>query len=83
MITPEIIDQVLVGIAINAVLTLSKKVKTKIAVIAAKRIRRVLPLLHHANHPPKITGITGRTQGARTERIQDRKETRMMSMKRY
>jgi hypothetical protein len=81
MITPEIIDQVLVGIAIKAVLTLSRKVKTKIAVIAAKRIRRVLPLLHHAIHPPKITGITGRTQGARTESIQERNEIIIMSMK--
>jgi hypothetical protein len=81
MIAPDIYVQVALGIAINAVETLSKNVNTKIATIADRSIRRTLPLSHHATPPPKITGITGRTHGARTDRIHEKNEMMIVSIK--
>ena len=65
-----------VGIAINTVLTLSKKVNINIQIIADSKIRIVLALRPSDNQPPKITGITGSTQGASTDNIQARNAIR-------
>jgi hypothetical protein len=80
MIAPEIYARVALGIAINAVLTFNKNVKTKIAAIAEMIMRRTLAFPHHATPPPKITGITGNTQGARTDSIHEKNEMMIVSI---
>lgn len=80
IISPESVARVLVGIAINAVLTLRIKVNRKIQNNAEKRIRKVLALVSADNPPAKITGITGSTQGASTDSIQARNEKNRISI---
>jgi hypothetical protein len=76
IIPHEIIARVCVDIPMNAVLTFNKNVNTKIKTSADHKIRNALPICKSVPLHPKITGSTGRTQGARTERIQARNEMR-------
>jgi hypothetical protein len=78
MIPHEIVARVWVEIVINAVLTFSKNVKIKIKIRVDKSIRRIFPVSLLVNHHQKITGITGRTHGARTESIPAMNESVMM-----
>ena len=47
-------------------------------IIADSKIRIVLVLRPSDSQPPKITGITGRTQGASTDNIQARNAIKTM-----
>ena len=72
MIHHEIEARVWVDIPINAVLTFKRKVNMKMKNSADHRIRNALPICKSVPLHPKITGSTGRTQGARTESIHER-----------
>jgi hypothetical protein len=76
IIPHEIIARVCVDIHMNAVLTFNKNVNTKIKTSADHKIRNALPICKSVPLHPKITGSTGSTQGARTERIHARNEMR-------
>ena len=78
----EIKARVPVDTLINIVLTFNKKVKTKMQIIAADKIRIVLWRSGVVSHPPNRTGITGSTHGARTERIPEKNEIKMISIER-
>jgi hypothetical protein len=80
IITPEIVAHVWVEMLINAVLTLSKKVKIKIKTSVEKSMRFTLLLSGAPSHHPKITGMTGRTQGASTESMPETNEIIMISI---
>jgi hypothetical protein len=65
---------------INAVLTLSKKVKIKIKTSVEKSMRFTLLLSGAPSHHPKITGMTGSTHGASTESMPETNEIMMISI---
>jgi hypothetical protein len=70
------------GISRNAVLSLSRNVNRKIKAIDAQIIRSVLEWSGDDNQPPNKIGMTGRTQGAKTERIPAKNEIRIIVIER-
>jgi hypothetical protein len=80
MIIPDIRLHTDDGMPINDVLTLSKKVNTKIHTMMDQMMRSGLYLSVVARLLPNMTGMTGNTHGARTESIHEKNEIIMSSI---